>query len=346
VVKLGPLLLEFAAREMRHSFIFTGQHSTLAAQTGVLSSSCTFLQVESHNEPISYVSRCLEALIRHANPTKPDLIVVQGDTASALAGARLGAGLQVPVAHVEAGLRSFDEADPWPEEMFRVEIDAISAIKFAPTVTALGNLLAENLQHGSFVVGNTVVDALQTRGIGPTRPEHRLRRVLVTLHRRESFGEPMKEMFRGLAESARRFGTYEFLWPIHPNPEVRKALAHVAMPENVKIVEPMAYEEFARCLSTSAATLTDSGGVIEEAVTLCVPAAIARDKTERPEAVQSGRAILAGRSAKGVLTAVTDALSMRVPRGDSGLPHYSTIFGDGLASQRIANHFVRGRYAS
>lgn len=324
-IKLRPLTLELARRGIPFTTLFTGQHPDLIAGTG-LESPDVSLGVPGRNEPLAYVDDVVTALYQYAS-VGPRLgrIVVQGDTASALAGARFGAYSGIPVAHVEAGLRSFDPKDPWPEEMFRVEIDQLATLRFAPTITSMGNLLAENLQHGSSCTGNTITDHLRLAGIAGQAERHDL--VLVTLHRRESFGQPLRDIVAGLSQFARAHPGIRFVWPLHPNPHVRESLG--TLPDNIIVDPPMSAVPFARALSQARAVLTDSGGVIEEACTLGTPCVIARDRTERPEAVSVGNAAVAGRTSRGVVDGLTWALLATIQP--------SRVFGDGYASERIAD---------
>lgn len=337
LIKLAPLALALKRAGVSFRHVFTGQHTGLATLTmrwDVLTTlfdprTTLFLGLPSENRPERYAQETYgELLLALEGQQEPKLVLVQGDTASALAGGRYAAARELPLAHLEAGLRTFDSEDPWPEEVFRVEIDHLAHLRLAPTPKALGNLLAENLEHGSFEVGNTIVDALALAGVNPVPPGRRATRLLVTLHRRESFGAPLRVVAEGLAAFARRHGQLEVLWPMHPNPRVQESLDGLTLPPNVRVLGPLPYFDFVTLLAGSRAVLTDSGGVVEEAATLGVPAVIARRKTERMEAVESRQAKLAGFEAN----AVSEALGEALGGGLRSSP--SCVFGDGQSATR------------
>ena len=289
---------------------------------------------------------------------RPSLVFVQGDTATACAAALAASLHQIPVAHVEAGLRSHRRTAPFPEETNRVLISHLADLHFAPTPAARTNLRREGIRDGVFVVGNTVVDALQlglrtlaaTTGDGPpaatlaglVNPARPL--VLVTLHRRENFGAPLREICRALRDAARIHPGVEFVYPVHPNPRVRGPVRRLLGGRaNVHLLDPLGYPEFLWLLARSTLVLTDSGGVVEEAATLGIPTLVAREETERAEAIEAGIARLVGSDRTRVLTALHDALrttadvapaaaGARRPRDGETV---WSIFGDGRASERI-----------
>ncbi len=321
-VKLAPVVREFRRRAVPHKLLWTGQHLSLVDIGLKLEMAGEMLWLGSANDPIAYANDAFQAIGDAMRAKDFRGVVVQGDTASALAGARWGAKKGIPVAHVEAGLRSGDLDDPWPEERFRIEIDDLAEWCFCPTALALHNL--GDVAYAG-VTGNTVVDALRALGVSRTSVGAY---GLVTLHRRESFGAPLREIVRGLSRVAERSPWLNFVWPLHPNPEVQASLEGEWLPANVKLTPPLAYRQFVERLAGARAVLTDSGGVVEEAATLGVPCAIARDRTERPEAINVGSAKLAGRTADSVATALEWALGTTVCPSDT--------FGDGHASEKIA----------
>lgn len=318
-IKVRPIILEAVARKRAFRVIATGQHTDLLQGTGVEPD--LHLHVPGTNEPEGYVEQARKAL-ESVPIVRNDVVIVQGDTASALAGALWAADRSLPLAHVEAGLRSFDLNDPWPEEGYRIRIDRLAAHRFCPTQGNLQNLQNENLT--GVVVGNTIVDALRLMKIARQEPGTQF--VLVTLHRRESFGEPMRQIVAGLCEFAEANPDMAFIWPIHPNPEVKKAIP-LSTPPNLLLRPPMAYHGFVQFLAHAKAVLTDSGGVVEEACTLGVPTVIARNHTERPEALEHGTAVLIGTTTHGVRAGLQWAISASCEP--------SQVFGDGYASQRI-----------
>lgn len=337
--KLIPLLPDAVV-------IRTGQHTDLA--DGLLQPTVD-LHLPSDNDPLRYARTCEVAL--HGMLSKGiDAVLVQGDTASAYAGALAAHDLGLPIAHVEAGLRTGNLDDPWPEEGFRVAIDRLARWCFAPTDWAARNLELEPDHQDDreiHVTGNTGIDALYAHTQPIQAPHQTQPRVMVTLHRRESFGQPLIHIVEGLWKTAQRYPGVEFFWPVHPNPEIQKALPtvgwmrgyrggpfegdeQVSVPRNVHLASPLPPQTFSQMLSTSRAVLTDSGGVQEEAAALGIPCVIARDATDRPESVEAGLAIVAGRTSAGVFHSLQTALSYQL----RAVP--SHCFGDGHAAHRIA----------
>lgn len=288
-------------------------------------------QADPHRH-VAHVARSIRRAIDGAK-----LIVVQGDTSSALGGALGAAMAGVPVAHVEAGLRSHDRANPWPEEDFRIAVDAEADLLFAPTPLSAANLRREGARGQIVITGNTAIDALLERIPLLAAPDERnggLRRLLVTCHRRESWGEGLHGIAGCLREIAGR-GDVSITFVLHPNPavagEMRVLLGGCA---NILLREPCAHVEMLRLLRGSDLVLSDSGGVQEEAPALGVPLLVLRDRTERPEGILSGNALLVGRDPATIRATVDRLLgedaaldAMRKP----ALP-----YGDGRASRRIA----------
>jgi UDP-N-acetylglucosamine 2-epimerase (non-hydrolysing) len=273
----------------------------------------------------------------------PDLVVVQGDTTTTFAAALAAFYRQIPVVHLEAGLRTGDVLSPYPEEMNRRLTSQLASLHLAPTPTARASLLAEGVKPDSVVVtGNTVIDALHwTVGRRVPYRERELaaldtdpRKVLlVTAHRRESWGEPMTAIGAALADLARSEPELLIVLPIHPNPRVRQALLPaVTGLDNVLVVEPLAYGEFARLLDRATIVLTDSGGVQEEAPSLGKPVLVMRDTTERPEAVAAGTARLVGTDHDQILAGVRRLL--HDPAQYAAMANAVNPYGDGQAAER------------
>ena len=282
---------------------------------------------------LKLVTRSIEAAIADAA-----LVVVQGDTSSALGGALGAARLGIPVAHVEAGLRSHDRRNPWPEEDFRIAIDALSSQLFAPTELNAANLRREAVRGAIHVTGNTGIDALFDRM--PLIPDSvedmgERRKLLVTCHRRESWGEGLAGIAACLIELGCR-GDVEIELVLHPNPVVAGEMRRLlSFGMNIHLSEPCGHMEMLERMLGSDLILSDSGGMQEEAPALGVPLLILRDRTERPEGIASGNAILVGRDAERIREVVERLLangallqSMRRP----ALP-----YGDGRAADRIAS---------
>lgn len=274
---------------------------------------------------------------------KPDLVLVHGDTTTTFAGALASYYQQVPVGHVEAGLRTGDIYSPFPEEMNRKLTGAIAAIHFAPTATAKANLLKENVNPSHiYVTGNTVIDALMTTVAGDYDfgddlkdvDFHNHRVILLTTHRRENLGEPMRHIYKALRRIIEEIPDTEIVFPVHRNPLVRKVVEEeLAGVDRIHLIDPMEYEPFANLMSLSSLVLTDSGGIQEEAPSLGKPVLVLRNTTERPEAVEAGTVRLIGTD-KDVVYAETKRLLTEQAAYDA-MSNAVNPYGDGKASQRI-----------
>ena len=286
---------------------------------------------------------------------QPDLMFVQGDTTSAFAAAIAASQCKIPVAHIEAGLRSHQKNSPFPEEINRVMIAHVAELHFAPGQLAAENLRREGIDSGVYVVGNTVVDALRlilcklkrddpsclAKFPGAT-PDRKV--LLVTLHRRESFGEPMEKLCAAVRTIAENHPDARVFFPVHPNPNVR-GLVHRVLSglSNVDLLEPLSNKHFIWLLSRASLVLSDSGGVLEEAETLGRPVLVAREVTERVEALSGGNARLVG-SDHDRIVAEAKALLAEAPTHPP--PALRQTFGDGYASARILqltrDHLIAG----
>lgn len=274
---------------------------------------------------------------------KPDLVLVHGDTTTTFAGALASYYQQVPVGHVEAGLRTGDIYSPFPEEMNRKLTGAIAAIHFAPTATAKANLLKENVNPSHiYVTGNTVIDALMMTVAGDYDfgddlkdvDFHNHRVILLTTHRRENLGEPMRHIYKALRRIIEEIPDTEIVFPVHRNPLVRKVVEEeLAGVDRIHLIDPMEYEPFANLMSLSSLVLTDSGGIQEEAPSLGKPVLVLRNTTERAEAVEAGTVRLIGTD-KDVVYAETKRLLTDQAAYDA-MSNAVNPYGDGKASQRI-----------
>lgn len=283
--------------------------------------------------------RCLAGVERVFADAAPDRVLVHGDTTSAMATALAAFHCGLPVAHVEAGLRTHDLARPFPEEMNRRTIDLVADLLLAPTPLARRNLEAEGARGRIAVTGNSGIDALHLALAAldagekaPPPPLDAARRLLlVTGHRRESFGSGMQAICAALARLARR-GDVEIVWPVHLNPAVRepveKALAGTA---NLRLLPPLDYPPLVALMRRAALILTDSGGIQEEAPSLGVPVLVMRDVTERPEGVEAGQTRLVGTDAERIVAEAKAVLD-----GRSSFATGPNPYGDGRASERIA----------
>ena len=260
---------------------------------------------------------------------KPAAVLVQGDTTTALAAGLAAFYAGVPVGHVEAGLRTHNLANPFPEEANRQLLSRLARWHFAPTDAAAAHLRAEGVTAGVSVVGNTGVDALLDV-VGRAEPQRC--GVLVTLHRRESFGDPLRQVLGGLVDFLDATPDASAVWTVHPNPAVGAAAAAFAHPR-LSLIPPQGYAEFARLMAGCRLVLTDSGGVQEEAPSLGKRVLVARDTTERPEAVDAGLNRLVGRDRRRVAEELARAWAEPPYSGPLPAPN---PYGDGKAAGRIA----------
>lgn len=290
-------------------------------------------------------SRILAGLEKVLNAEQPAMVIVQGDTTTTLCGALAAFYSRVPVGHVEAGLRTGDLAQPFPEEMNRVLTSRITALHFAATEQAADNLRGEGVPSASIAVtGNTGIDAvlyvrdgLEQGALGvPERPEldPNKKLILVTAHRRESFGGGFERICRALARIADR-GDVQLLYPVHPNPNVQDPVQRIlAVHPNIKLMTPQSYVPFVDLMRRAYLLITDSGGVQEEGPSLGKPILVLREKTERPEAVSAGTVRLVGTDEERIVAEATALLEDRELYDRMARIH--NPYGDGRASDRIA----------
>jgi UDP-N-acetylglucosamine 2-epimerase (non-hydrolysing) len=289
-------------------------------------------------------SRALNGLKQVFEKEKPDLILVHGDTTTTFVAALAAFYLQIPVGHVEAGLRTRNKYSPFPEEINRTLTGVLADLHFAPTATARQNLLAEGVAADSiFVTGNTVIDAL----LATVQPEYQFadpmlntldyqqqRVLLVTTHRRENLGEPMREIYQALREVVLNYPDVQVIFPVHKNPAVRRVVdEELGGLERVHLTEPMDYQPFANLIGRSYLVLSDSGGLQEEAPSLGKPVLVLRDTTERPEAVDAGTVLLVGTGREAVAAAARKLLDDRSYYAQ--MANAVNPYGDGQASRRI-----------
>jgi UDP-N-acetylglucosamine 2-epimerase (non-hydrolysing) len=270
---------------------------------------------------------------------KPTIVLVHGDTTTAYAAATAAFYAQVPIGHVEAGLRTWNKQSPYPEEANRQLIDVLADVYFAPTVQSKENLLAEKRDPETiFVTGNTAIDAMQytisKEYQHPTLADTTQRKILLTMHRRENLGQPMKNVFLALAQIAAEFPDVALVFPMHKNPQVREIAREVLGDlKNVSLIEPLDVIDFHNFANQSTLILTDSGGVQEEAPSLGVPVLVLRDTTERPEGIEAGTLKLIGTDKEQVYQETKRLLEDH--EAYIAMAHAENPYGDGKASQRI-----------
>ncbi|MCF7875569.1 UDP-N-acetylglucosamine 2-epimerase (non-hydrolyzing) [Candidatus Bipolaricaulota bacterium] len=313
-IKLAPLLKELSSRkEFKSRLCSSGQHlEMLDGALGVFDLSVHHdLGLMRESQSLSgLTSRAMTGISCVVEKEDPDMVLVQGDTTTAFVGALAAFYQEIPVGHVEAGLRSGDKSNPFPEEINRRLADNLSDLYFAPTENSRKNLIEEGYPKNSvYVTGNTVIDALirieNSIKKGEVQPEYPIdttkfreknkKLVLVTAHRRESQDGGITRISRALKRLSNEHSDLEVVFPVHLNPKVRQAVQKtLGEAENVKLVEPVDYLTFVGLMRVSHLIITDSGGIQEEAPTLGVPVLVARDNTERPEAIEAGTAIIVG----------------------------------------------------
>lgn len=289
-------------------------------------------------------TRALNGLKEVIEDAKPDMVLVHGDTTTTFAGALAAFYAQVPVGHVEAGLRTGNKYSPYPEEMNRKLTGSIADMHFAPTFTSKENLLKENVNPEAIMVtGNTVIDALQTT----VKANYEFadaefnkifargnRLILMTTHRRENLGEPMCNVYKALRKVLENHADVEAIFPVHKNPKVREIVQEeLGGLERVHLIEPMDYEPFANLMGKVDIVLTDSGGIQEEAPALGKPVLVLRDTTERPEAVDAGTVKLVGTGYEDVLRETN--LLLDDPAHYQKMAEAANPYGDGKACERI-----------
>jgi len=345
-IKIAPLVPRLAESPHFEPVVaVTGQHRELLDQVNdVFGIRPDFdLDLLTRGQTLAEItSRATRDLDELLERVKPEAVVVQGDTTTTLVGALTAFYRQIPVVHLEAGLRTHDPLSPFPEEINRRLTTQLTDLHLAPTPESRDNLLNESVSPESVVVtGNTVIDALLTASRTELPfAEPRLaglsddRQVLVvTAHRRESWDGGIEAIARALAEVADRQPDLDIVFPIHPNPVVRDAvLPYLAERSNVLVTEPLAYGDFARLLRRAHLVLTDSGGIQEEAPSLGTPVLVTRDNTERPEAIQAGTAALVGTDEARIVQTVLTLV--RSPREHRRMATAINPYGDGRAADR------------
>jgi len=317
----------------------TGQHRAMLDQVeGLLELRPDFdLDVMQHDQGLNGVaSAVLAAFDPVLSSSLPDWLLVQGDTTTAMAATLAAFHRGVPVGHVEAGLRTGDLSRPFPEEANRRVVDLLSSALFAPTKRSVEALRLEGCpSERIFLVGNPVVDALLEIAARLPPPQPRGVEVLVTMHRRESFGGPALAVFAALRELATRFPDVRWIYPVHPNPRIQQpALAELQGLANVELHPPFDYEALVQRLRSCRFVLTDSGGLQEEAPSFGKPVLVMREVTERPESVEAGVSRLVGTDRELIVEAATELLTS--PEAYAAMARAASPYGDGYAGERIA----------
>ena len=350
-IKMAPLVKELEKREEIKSIVcVTAQHREMLDQ--VLN---TFdikpdydLNIMKQGQTLADVTtRALIGLEEVIKEVKPDIVLVHGDTTTTFAGALAAFYNQVAIGHVEAGLRTDDKYSPYPEEMNRQCVDRMTDLYFAPTEISKNNLLKENILEGKiYVTGNTAIDAMSTTvdedyvhpDLEWIKPNERM--ILLTAHRRENLGEPMRHIFKAVKRIVDEFSDIKVIYPIHMNPKVREVASEVFDGcDRIRLIEPLEVFDFHNFQNKSYIILTDSGGIQEEAPSLGKPVLVLRDTTERPEGIEAGTLKLVGTDEE-VIYEETKKLLTYIDEYEK-MSKASNPYGDGHASERIVDAIVK-----
>lgn len=346
-IKLAPVIRELRNKNSPIVIVSSGQHRDLLAPfLRIFNIEADFdLQVMRENQtPNQVLAKILTALDEILEAEKPDLILVQGDTTTTLAGAMAGFQRKIPVGHVEAGLRSGNLQSPFPEEMNRRLVSQFARFHFAATAQNRDNLLSENVDENLIsVTGNTIVDALHfiLEHLSPSRKindlieeTEGLKRILLTTHRRESHGAALSSNLRVLREFVEKREDVCLIFPVHPNPNVQSATRRIlAGHERIFLLEPLDYFDFVYLMKSAWLIVSDSGGVQEEAPSLGKPVLVLRENTERPEAISAGIAKLVGKNPKNLAKMLKENYNDET--WINSVRSIKNPFGDGRAAQRI-----------
>ncbi|MFZ5797923.1 MAG: non-hydrolyzing UDP-N-acetylglucosamine 2-epimerase [Desulfobulbaceae bacterium] len=360
-IKMAPLVIELRATSaIRLKVCVTAQHREMLDQVLALfdiRADHDLGIMQPGQDLYDLTARLLQGMRPVLAEERPDLVLVHGDTTTTMAVSLAAYYARVPVGHVEAGLRTNDKYQPFPEEINRRVAGVIADLHFAPTGRAKENLLREGVAEERIqVTGNTVIDALlaiRNRQSGDPALAGEMagrfpfltafaRMVLVTGHRRENFGQGFREICQALVELARTYPAVAFVYPVHLNPRVQEPVSAILQPAeaaNIFLIPPQEYATFVYLLDRCTLVLTDSGGVQEEAPSLGKPVVVMRETTERPEAVQAGTAVLAGNSRERIVAMVSQLLDD--PVFYQSMSRAVNPYGDGRAARRIAEGVVR-----
>lgn len=348
-VKLSPIVTALMnERDVNTRVLVTAQHRKMLDEVLFMFNITPDydLDIMSNDQtPTDVFTQVLNGMQPILADMKPDWLLVQGDTTTVLAATIAAAYGKVPVGHVEAGLRTYNRDNPFPEEINRVLADHASSLHFAPTLTARKALLREGISDNTIhVTGNTVIDTLNTILSRPTPSSLQIildsvpnnkHLILVTAHRRENFGEPLQRIVVALLELAQREDVH-IVYPVHPNPNINKPINEALLDQNnISVVEPLDYLTFAHLMKHSYLILTDSGGIQEEAPGLGIPVLVMREVTERTEAIEQGTALMVGTDSNKIVESAIFLLENKISYGE--MIKTSNPFGDGKASQRIVS---------
>lgn len=345
-IKLAPVIIALKnCKEIETRLLLTGQHIEMVCDVLDLFGLewDNNLELMKKNQDLNlFTSRCLTKVSKDYKEYPPKLVLVQGDTSSAFVGALAAYQENIPIGHVEAGLRTDNIKEPFPEEANRRLISQIADLHFAPTEIAKKNLIDSKVCGEIIKTGNTIIDAVQTISKKTRKPsilnlDWSKNIVLVTVHRRENWGKKLKDISEGIRQIAKKKNNLNFIFPLHKNPILRDSIREeLGGQRNIYLIEPLNYLEMIECIKISTLILTDSGGIQEEAPAFGTPVLVLRNNSERMEAINAGTAKLIGTSSEKIFTEtllLIEDKKMYNSMSKSVLP-----FGDGKASERIIFH--------
>lgn len=344
-IKMAPVVkeLEKHSNSVESVVCVTGQHREMLDQVLSLfeiEPQIDLNLMEPNQTLASLTARVMTGLTEIIVDIKPDVVLLQGDTTTAMVASLAAFYQKVPVGHVEAGLRTYNKYSPFPEEINRRLISILATYNFAPTQTSVDALISEGFPMDSvFLTGNTVIDALLMTvnkkcelDMDILNSDRKL--ILVTAHRRENFGKPFLDMCTAMKEITRRNADVDIVYPVHLNPNVRKAVNQIlSNEERVHLIEPMEYRKFVHLMNHSYIVLTDSGGIQEEAPALGKPVLVMRNETERPEAIECGTAKLVGTETEAIISATEKLL--KDEKEYEKMSNAISPYGDGHAAEKI-----------
>ncbi|OGH96753.1 MAG: UDP-N-acetylglucosamine 2-epimerase [Candidatus Melainabacteria bacterium GWA2_34_9] len=345
-IKMAPVVMELEKNkdDFENIVCITAQHREMLDQVLHLFNIKPDydLNIMKHNQNLwTLTSDVLLQMKEVFEKTKPHVVLVHGDTTTALATSLSAFYARIPIGHVEAGLRTFNKHYPFPEELNRVVADSVSSLYFAPTQQSVENLLKENIPNDRiYLTGNTVIDALlhtvnnNEFDLSGFNIDKNLKTILLTSHRRENFGEPLENICRAVKILVEKNPDIQVIYPVHLNPNVRKTVFGMLEGiDRVILIDPLEYAPFASLMKESHIILTDSGGVQEEAPSLGKPVFVLRDETERPEAVEYGTVKLVGSNTEKIVNSVQELLDFEEKYNK--MASATNPYGDGLATSRI-----------
>ncbi len=342
-IKLSPLIKKFRTNNsFKVRVVLTGQHKELVKQVlDIFNIKADLnLNLMTSKQSLNYITiKTIQGIEKELKNYRPNLVIVQGDTSTAFAGALSSFYEKIPVGHIEAGLRTDNIYDPFPEEVNRRIISQFASLHFAPTKKSENNLINSGIKKDVFLTGNTVIDALlmvskNIHKLKLLEDNKNFRYILLTVHRRENRGEKLKNIAKGILSILEKFKDVKFLIPMHPNPEVKNhIIEYLGTESKVILCESLDYLDIVSAMKHCYFIMTDSGGIQEEAPSLGKPVLILRDTTERPEGIDSGTAKLIGTSSKNILLEAEKLLSDKKIYDE--MSKAINPFGDGKASERI-----------